>query len=175
MTYDDERQLPNANGPGQRASESFPTTYQTALAIWVGPALVVGMLMGTLNLRTYDSMISINPDDGEDFMRTEQRTGCGWPYVLASEHPATKSWSLVGFGLVIDGIIVFAAMVITAGTTRFVGAIIDDKVSEPIPKQIRRFLRGRPQKVAPKRSGPSGRRPSSGAAPVRRPRRPVDD
>ena len=133
------------------------------------------MLMGMLNLRTYDSFVSINPEDGDDFMRTEQRTGCGWPYVLASQDPSTRRWTLSGFGVVIDGIITLAAMIITAGTSRFVAAFIDENVSEPIPKQVRRMLRGKPKKVTAKRSRLSGRMPSSGPPRARRPTRPVDD
>lgn len=175
MAYDDEDGAPDEQGPARQPAETFPTTYQMALAIWVGPALIVGMLLGMLNLRTYDGFISINPDDGDDFMRTEQRPACGWPYVLASQSPSTKRWVLSGFGVVVDGIIVLAAMIITAGTTRFVAAIVDENVSEPIPKQIRQFLHGKPKKVAAKRSAPSGRMPSSGPPRVRRPKRPQDD
>jgi len=175
MGYDDEGDLPNEQRHPRQHSASLSTSYQMALAVWIGPALIVGVLMGMLNLRTYDSMISINPEDGENFLRTEERTGCGWPYVLASQNPSTKRWSLVGFGVVVDGIIVFAAMVITAGTSRFMAAIVDDEVSEPIPKQIRRILRGKSKKVASKRSTPSGRMPSSGSPRARRPKRPADD
>ena len=145
------------------------------LAIWLVPGILVGLLMTGVNLRTYDTVLSINPEDGDDFLRAEQRTARGWPYVLASVDPSTKRWSLNGFGIVVDGIIVLAAMIITAGTSRFVAAFVDYDVNKPIQKQVQRLLHGKPKKAAPKRSAPSGRMPASGAPRVRRPRRPADD
>lgn len=176
MAYDYKDDAPPERNPVREPAEVFSTSYQAALAIWIVPAIVVGMLMAGLNLRSYDTVLSINLEDGDDFLRTEQRKACGWPYVLASVAPSSRRWTLSGFGVAMDGIILLAAMVITAGTTRFIGACVDEEVSDPIPKQVRRLFRGRTKKVKSKRSAPSGRlSPSDGAPRVRRPKRPVDD
>jgi hypothetical protein len=172
MAYEFDDDLPRAQRPVRQAPEVLSTTYITALVVWFGPAILVGMLMLALNLSSYDTILSLNLEDGEDFMRTEQRKACGWPYVLASVVPATQRWSLSMFGVVTDVIIALAAMIITAGTCRFVAAFVDDTVNKPIHKQVRRILRGRPNRT---QSGTSSRTSPPGSARARRPRPRTDD
>src|SRR5579864_8913621 len=105
MAYDYEDDSRHEQTPVRQSAEFISTSYKTALAIWIVPAIVVGMLMTALNLRSYDTVLSINLEDGDDFMRTEQRKACGWPYVLASVGPSSHRWTLSGFGVVVDGII----------------------------------------------------------------------
>jgi hypothetical protein len=177
MAYNYEDDSPVSQNPARQSQpyEVVSFNYKLALAIWFVPALLVGMVMAAINLRSYDTVLSINLEDGDDILRTEQRTARGWPYVLASVAPSTKRWTLCWFGIIIDGIIALAAMIITAGTSRFVAAFVDYDVNKPIQKQVHRLLRGKPKKVAPKRSAPSGRMPTSGPPRVRRPQRPPDD
>ena len=175
MAYDYEDESPYSQTPARQPVDFLSLSYKMALAIWIVPAILAGMLMAAINVPSHDAFLSINPEDGEDFLRTEWRSARGWPCVLASEDPATRRWTLHGFGIFIDVTVVIAAMAITGGSTRFLAAFVDYEVNRPIQKQVRRLLRGNP-KPAPKRSGSSGRASSSGGPPrVRRPRRPTDD
>ena len=152
MDYDDDsrRSRDSVDAPTRGASSS----YQVALAIWLVPPLLAAFLMLCLNLRTYESMININYGT-DDFLEMENRTGCGWPYVLASVEPATRRWRLNGFGIVVDGIILLAAAIITGATTRFIAAFVDYDVNRPIQKQVRGLLQSHPRPAA-KRSRPNG-------------------
>lgn len=175
MAYDYEDDSPRPQTPAREPVDYFSYSYKMALAIWIVPAIVVGMMMAAINLRTYDTVLVINPEDGDDFLKSEQRIARGWPYVLASVERSSSRWALNGFGFCIDGIIALAAMIITAGTSRYVAAFVDYDVNKPIQKQVHKLFRGRPKKAAPKRSAPSGRMPMTGAPKVRRPKPPLDN
>ena len=53
-----------------------------------------------------------------------------------------------GFGIVVDGIIVLAAAIITGATTRFIAAFVDYDVNRPIQKQVHRLFQTHPKPAA---------------------------
>jgi hypothetical protein len=177
MAYDYEDDSSRSQNPAKQAQPSkfVSLNYKLALATWFVPVIVVGLVMAAINLRSYDTVMSLNYANEEDFLRTEQRTARGWPYVLASVERATSRWSLNTFGIVVDGIIALAAMIITAGTSRFFAAFVDNDVNMPLQTQMQRLLRGNSRKAAPQRSAPSSRKTGSGPPRVRRRSRPVDE
>lgn len=170
MAYDYESGSSRSESRARQPADAHSSSYRMALAIWIAPAIVTGLLMIALNLRKYDTVLAINYESDE-FLQTQQRTACGWPYVIASSDPATGRWSLSGFGVSVDGIIVFAAVVIAGATSRYIAAFVDYDVNRPIQKQVQWLFHSKSKKAAPKPKRSS----ASGAPRHRRPRRPTDD
>src|SRR5262249_32329576 len=115
MAYNYDSESSRSENQARRPANAGSSSYHIALAIWIAPAIVTGLLMIALNLRKYDTVLSLNYEEDE-FMKAQQRTALGWPYVIASADPATGRWTLSGFGVSVDSIIVFAAVVIAGAT-----------------------------------------------------------
>ena len=157
MNYEDE--YPRARSSASSNDAGVAPSYIVALMVWFIPPLVAGVLMLALNLRMYQNFTSINPE-GEEFLKAENQTACGWPYVMATRDPQTRNWVLNGFGVTIDGIIVLAAACIVGAAFRFVAAFVDYDVNLPIQRQVHQLFRRRPKptRTRPRSAGPVRRR-----------------
>src|SRR5437867_786038 len=72
MANDYEDDLSRTEPPIRQARD-LSSNYLMALAVWLGPSIVVGMLLFALNVSSYDTILS----SGDEFMQTEQRRICG--------------------------------------------------------------------------------------------------